>query len=108
MRYVVEVRWIRVIGFASIYFFIDVASMVFVTIQSLAGSPDLTWYLEHPWATILTVFAELARSPLLMLTFLILVLQSFILGFLTDWVLRVLRGKRKPQRDDMPSSHGRG
>jgi len=89
-------RWIRILGFATIYFSIYVISAVFETIKSLAGSPELTWYLQNPSATLFKtsveiLFVELPRNPLLMLTLLTLVADSFLLGFATDWALHILK-----------------
>jgi len=64
-------RWIRIVAFAIIYFSIYVISAVFKTIESLVGSPELTWYLENPSATLFKtsvkiLFVELPRNFLLM------------------------------------------
>jgi len=88
-------RWIRVLGFATIYFFVYVISAILFMIKSLSDSSQITgylqYYLQNPLKTILIMFAELTQSPLLMLTLFIVILNSFILGFVTDWVFRVLK-----------------
>jgi len=88
-------RWIRIVAFAIIYFSIYVISAVFKTIESLVGSPELTWYLENPSATLFKtsvkiLFVELPRNFLLMPMLLTLVVNSFLLGFVTDWALYIL------------------
>jgi len=92
-------RILRIIGFATIYFCIFVASALFFLLKSYSGSSELAGYLQNPWAALRTIFDyiffEVPRNPLLMLTLFILMLQSLVLGFVTDWVLRVLLKKRK-------------
>lgn len=94
-----KIRWIRVFGFATVYFFIYVTSSVFFLIGSYSGSSELAWYLQNPWFALRTTFSfifyELPRNPLLMLTLFILMANSFILGFVTDWGLRLLLRKKK-------------
>ena len=87
-------RWIRVLFLATIYFFIYVASAVLFMIKSYSSSSELAWYLQNPWGALRTIFGfilfELPQSPLLMLALFIIILQSFILGFITEWGLRIL------------------
>jgi len=108
VRSVDKTRWIRVLVFASIYFFLYAVSVVFFMINSYAGSSELTWYLQNPWIALRTIFDfvlfELPRSPLLMFTLFTLILNSLILGFITDWVFRILKRyillrKRKPKQN---------
>ena len=86
----VRMRWVRVLGFAAIYFSIYVASAVFATIASLRGSAELEWYLKNPLIALLSILGELIRSPLMILTLLSLLLSSFALGLITDWLVRIL------------------
>jgi len=90
-----RMRWIRVLGFATVYFFMYVTSAVFFLIKSHSGSSELAWYLQNPWLALHTIFSfilyELPRNPLLMLTLFTIILNSFILGFITDWILRILK-----------------
>jgi len=83
-------RGMRALGFAAIYLFIHIISIVVFTVKPHLGSPELAWYLQHPWHALSTMFGELIRSPLLILSLLSLVLYSFILGFITDWFLSAL------------------
>ncbi|MFQ6064373.1 MAG: hypothetical protein ACE5L6_02750 [Candidatus Bathyarchaeia archaeon] len=86
-----KMRWIRVLVFAAIYFLIYVFSAVYFMVRTYSGTSELTWYLQHPWIALHTIFGELIRSPLLMLSLFLMMLQSFILGFVTDWALRTIR-----------------
>jgi len=90
-----EMRWIRVLGFATIYFLIYVISFT-VYFLYLIGSHmtvysfDLTWLFYHdfPWFALRIIFRELAGGPL---SLFIMIPCSFILGFMTDWVFRILK-----------------
>jgi len=84
-------RWMRALGFAAIYLFVHIISIVFFTVKPHLGSPELEWYFQHPLYTLTVIFGELIRSPILILSFLSLVLYSFILGFVTDWFLSALK-----------------
>ncbi|MEM2922664.1 MAG: hypothetical protein QXF26_10175, partial [Candidatus Bathyarchaeia archaeon] len=56
-------RWIRVLGFAAVYFFLSVTSVVIFTIRSYSGSSsELKWYLQNPWNTLHAIFGELVQS----------------------------------------------
>jgi hypothetical protein len=104
-----KMRWIRVLGFATIYFFIYVISAVFFIIKSHVGSSELTWYLQHPWIALRTIFDELTRSPLLMFLLLIMIISSFILGFVTDWVLHISetnKVQRGWKKEETPLKNG--
>jgi len=87
-------RWIRVLFLTTIYFFIYVASIIYFTIKSLPPTSEYSWYFQDPWIALRTIFGfilfELPQNPLFMLTLFVIILQSFILGFLTEWGLRVL------------------
>jgi len=89
-----KMRWTRVLVLATFYFFIYVASAVLFLIKSYSGSSELAWYLQNPWIALRTIFGfilfELPQSPLLILTLFVVILQSFILGFITEWGLRIL------------------
>jgi len=105
----VDKRWIRVLGFATIYFFLFVISAILFMIKSLSGSSQITeyfqYYIQNPLKIILIMFAELTQSPLLMLTLLSLILLSLILGFITDQVLHILLRKRQLRIDfDQPKN----
>ncbi len=94
-----KIRWIRVFGFATVYFFIYVTSSVFFMIGPYSCFSELAWYLQNPWFALRMIFSfilyELPRSPMLMLTLFIFIANSFILGLVTDWGLRLLLRKRK-------------
>jgi len=114
VRSVDKMRWIRVLVFAAIYFFLCVISVVFFMIKSYSGSSELTWYLQNPWIALRTIFgfilSELPRSPLLMFTLFTLILNSLILGFITDWVFRILKRyillrKRKRRTEFKPTEN---
>ena len=88
-----KIRWIRVLVLATTYFFIHVASAFLFMIKSYSSSSELAWYLQNPWIALRTIFSfilfEVPQSPLLMLTLFVIILQSFILGFITEWGLRI-------------------
>jgi hypothetical protein len=88
------IRILRIFGFATIYFFIFAFSAVYFAIKSLSASSELAGYIQNPLIALSTmldyVFFELPRSPLMMLTLFTLILQSLALGFVTDWVIRLL------------------
>jgi hypothetical protein len=88
------IRILRIFGFAAIYFFIFAFSAVYFAIKSLSGSSELAGYIQNPLIALRTVldyvFFELPRNPLMMLTLFTLILQSLALGFVTDWVFRLL------------------
>lgn len=94
-----RIRVFRIIGFATIYFFIFIASAIYFLIQSHPGSSQLSWYLQNPWVALRTIFDyiffEAPQNPLLMFTILLLILQSLVLGFATDWVSHILLKRRK-------------
>jgi hypothetical protein len=88
-------RWIRVLGFATIYFFIYLISFIIHFLYSLGShmtvySFTLEWLFYHdfPWFALRIILTELTRNSL---SILIAILCSFILGFTTDWVLRTLK-----------------
>ena len=87
-------QWMRILVLATVYFFVYIASAVLFLIKSHSGSSELSWYLQNPWIALRTIFdfilSDLPRNPLLILTLFILILQSFILGFITEWGLRIL------------------
>ncbi len=91
-----KIRWIE-FSALRLSIFIYVTSSVFFLIGSYSGSSELAQYLQNPWFALLTIFIfyELPRNPLLTLTFFILMVDSFILGFVTDWGLRLLLRKKK-------------
>ena len=101
-----EMRWMRVLGFATIYFFIYIISLTIYFLYLIEShmtvySYTLTWVLMHPELAIRIMFMELTRTPL---SISIVILCSFILGFATDWVLRnlkrhILLRKREPRRE---------
>jgi len=95
VRYVDKKRWIGVLGFATIYFFTYATSIVYFTTKSLPPTPEYSWYFQDPWTALRTILSyalfELPRSPLMMLSIFTIAAKSFILGFMTDWVLRVLK-----------------
>jgi len=114
VRSVDKMRWMRVLVFASIYFFLCAISVVFFMIKSYSGSSELTWYLQNPWIALRTIFgfilSELPRSPLLMFTLFTLILNSLILGFITDWVFRILKRyillrKKKRRTESEPTEN---
>lgn len=86
-------RWIRVLVFATIYFFIFVISAVSFMLKSYSEvqPAELTWYLQHPWIASRAILRELIQSPLLMLSLFLMILYSFVLGFVTDWVMGILK-----------------
>lgn len=89
-----KMRWMRVLVLATFYFFIYVASAVLFMIKLYSGSSELAWYFRNPWIALRTIFnfilSELPQNPLFILTLFVIILQSFILGFITEWGLRIL------------------
>jgi len=83
-------QWTKVLVFAAIYLLVQVISVVFFTIEHIPSS-ELSWHLQNPWQTLNAILFELVRSPLLMLSLLTMILESFVLGLVTDWVLSALR-----------------
>jgi len=83
-------QWTKVLLFAAVYLLVQVISVVFFTIGHIPSS-ELSWYLQRPWQTLTTMLFELIRNPLLMLSLLTMMLESFVLGVVTDWVLSTLR-----------------
>jgi hypothetical protein len=88
------IRIFRIFGFAALYFSIFAFSTVYFMIKSLSGSSEFAWYVQNPLVALRTVldyvFFELPQSPFLMLALFALILQSLALGFVTDWVIRLL------------------
>jgi len=96
-----KVRWIRVLSFATIYFFIYVISftvyfLYLIKLHLTVYSFTLEYLLQNPWVAFRIIFRELTRSPL---SLFIIILCSFIMGFITDWILRILLRKRKQKTE---------
>jgi hypothetical protein len=98
MRFMDEIRWIRVLGFATVYFSIYVALFVYSTITHM-DPYDLTYLLQNPWIAPYAILGWLIRNLVLILTFFTLMLYSFIYGFITDWVLRTLKKRILLRKD---------
>jgi len=91
--------WRRVLGFATVYFFIYAISIVYFTIRSLPATAEYSWYFRDPWIALRTVvnyaLFEVPRSPLMMLSLSTIIAKSLFLGFVTDWGLRILERRRE-------------
>ena len=60
-------------------------------IRTYSGTPELTWYLQHPLEAFRTVVFELSHSPVLLVSFFGMIMYALFLGFVTDWVLVYLK-----------------
>jgi len=88
--------WKRVLGFAAIYFFIYVILfaiyfLFLIQLHMTVYSYTLDWVLLNPRLALDIIFTELTRNPL---SLFIIILCPFILGFITDWGLRILMKTR--------------
>jgi len=90
-----ETRWMRVFGFATIYFFIYVISfaicfLYLIWAHMTVYSFTLEWLFHHdfPWFALRIILRELTRNPL---SLFIVTVCSFIVGFVTDWSLYTLK-----------------
>jgi len=92
-------HWIRVLGSATVYFFIYAISIVYFTIRSLPPTPEYSWYFRDLWIALRTIVSyalfEVPRSPLMMLSLFTVMAKSLFLGFVTDWGLRILKRRRE-------------
>jgi len=78
-----KMRWISVFVFATIYFFFT----IMLDMLYSWGKSEI-YALQHFWTAFPATFMRLTLYPLALF---IIILCSFILGFITDWVLRALK-----------------
>jgi len=101
-----ETRWIRVLGFATVYFFtyiilFAIYFLYLIGLHMTVYSYTLDWVLLNPQVALRIIFTELTRSPLSLPT---IMLCSFILGFITDQISQVLPRKRGRMELDSPKT----
>ena len=91
-----KLRLVRALIFSSVYFLLYSIHALAFTVSTYAGTAEATYYFQHPFETLLLMFFELSRSPLLSLSLVKIVAQAFILGFITEWVYAFLRKRFRP------------
>ncbi len=84
-------RWTRILGFATVYFFILFIHFVFFIIRTYIGTPEVAWYFQHPLEGLRTIIFELSHNPILIIPFFLMALYALIFGFVTDLVFSFLK-----------------
>jgi len=85
------IRILRVLCFAIAYFFVHLILLFFFLIGTYSDSPELAWYLQHPWQAFWVIIFEVSRSPILLISFFSMIVYVLVLGFVTDWILILLK-----------------
>jgi hypothetical protein len=88
------VKPIRVLGFSVVFFLLYTVYFVYFEIRTLAMSQpnELIWYLQLPLESMIPMILKwVSRNPLLILTFLQIVIQALVLGLLTELAWNFLR-----------------
>ena len=86
-------RWMSVLGFAIVCFFIQSAFIIAFFVHRYAGTPGLEWYIQHPLEALRIVISEFIGQPMLIVGLLLVILNALVLGFAVDLVLSYLKKK---------------
>lgn len=84
-------RWMRILAFATVYFIIHLIFFILFIMQRFTGTPEASWYLQHPLEALRIMIFELGDNPILIIPFFLLAFYALIFGFVTDLALSFLK-----------------